>query len=336
MKITNLKKSIKNIYTLYKRDKKYLAIMVWGAPGVGKSAAIKQVAEELGIGLIDLRLSLLNPIDLRGLPAINNKEHKAIWLEPEFLPNNTHAPEGILFLDEINLAPQSVMSAGYQLILDRKLGNYKLPDGWLIIAAGNRIDDNAAITRFPAPLANRFIHFEIDNPDIEEWRKWAIQNEIAEEIVSFLSKLPQHLYEKPKTGEKEWKSPRSWSFASDLFKIGEKIDSAVGKAVAGEFYGFLSVYENMPDIEKILTGKETKVPEKLDVLWALSMAISYRAEIPHLDNVFAYIAKFPKEFEVLTIISLIDKNDKIRTAIAASDKWSQWIKNNQELLRYEN
>ena len=331
MKILNLKNTLKNIYHLYKTDKKYLAVMVWGGAGIGKSQAIKQVAEELGIGFIDLRLSLLNPVDLRGLPTVNQSEQKAVWLEPDFLPNGTHAKEGILFLDEINLAPQSVMSAGYQLILDRRLGNYQLPEGWLIVAAGNRTEDNAATTRFPAPLANRFIHLEIDNPDIAEWRQWAIKNNLAEEIVAFLSKLPQHLYEKPKIGEKTWKSPRSWSFASDLFKIGEKIDNAVGGAVAGEFYAFLNVYKNMPDIEKILIGKETKVPEGLDILWALSIAIAFRAEPQHLKNIFSYITKFPKEFEVLTILSLVDKNDEFRNAIASSSEWSKWIDNNKEL-----
>lgn len=333
IKISELKNTIEKVYKLSQDEKKYISIMIWGAPGVGKSAAVRQIAKDLKIDFIDLRLSLLNPVDLRGLPSRSKEGNKATWLIPDFLPNGNHKKNGILFLDEINLAPQSVMSAGYQLILDRKLGNYQVPEGWIIVAAGNRAEDQAAVTKFPAPLANRFIHLELPDPDVDEWKKWAMGNGIVEEVVAFLKKMPQHLFKFPKAGEKAWASPRSWEFASNLFRIGERIDSAVGEGVASEFYAYLRVYEKMPDIEDILNGKEKSVPKEHDILYAVSMALAFRAKEEHLDNVFDYIARFPsKEFEVLSILSMADRSDEMKNAIVQNSNWTKWIKDNKEII----
>lgn len=333
--ITDLKDSIKKIYKLSESGK-YVAVMTWGAPGVGKSAIIRQAAKELEIDFIDLRLSLLNPVDLRGLPSIDKEKNKAHWVIPDFLPNGSHGKKGILFLDEINLAPQSVMSAGYQLILDRRLGDYKVPAGWIIVAAGNRAEDNGQVTKFPAPLANRFVHYEVSNPEQKEWKKWAVKNGVNEHIVTFLDKMPQHLYEFPKAGEKAWKSPRSWEFASMLYSIGEAIDPAVGEGVASEFNAFIKIYKNMPDINAILEGKEAKLTsemtKKLDLMFALSNAIIYNAKAEHIENVFSYISNMPKEFEVRTIIGMADKNDEMKTALTQSESWEKWYKNSPEEL----
>lgn len=334
LKITELKDTLKSIYNLSQKQNKYLAVMIWGPPGVGKSAAAKQVAEELGIGFIDIRLSLLSPVDLRGLPVPDKEAHKAEWYPPEFLPNGSHAAKGILFLDEINLAAQSVMSAGYQLVLDRKLGEYKLPKGWVVFAAGNRAEDNAATTRFPAPLSNRFVHYEIASPDIDEWIMWAIKNGVAEQIAAFLRKLPQHLFRAPRAGEMAFPSPRSWSFASGLFSINSKIDSAVGEGVAAEFYGFLEVYARIPDIEAILAGKEAKIPLKteLDVIFATVMAIAYRAKPVHIPAVFAYLDKLPREFEQLGILLLRDRDTEMHLALAQSPAWKTWYEKNPDAV----
>lgn len=333
--LQNLQTSIKKVYQLAEQGK-YVSVMIHGAPGVGKSASVKQVADELGLDFIDLRLSLLNPVDLRGLPTISEDRKKAHWVIPDFLPNGSHGKKGILFLDEINLAPQSVMSAGYQLILDRKLGDYKVPAGWIIVAAGNRAEDNGQVTKFPAPLANRFIHYEVALPEQKEWKKWAIRNEVHEHIVSFLDKMPQHLYEFPKAGEKAWKSPRSWEFASMLYSVGLEVDPAVGEGVASEFNAFLRVYKHLPDITAILEGKdvklEAKLAKELDVMYALSNAIIYNAKPEHIENIFAYIPQFPKEFEVRTIIGLADKSDEMKMALTQSKSWEKWYKSNPEDL----
>lgn len=337
MKIPELKSFVKKICT----ENKHLPIMIWGPPGVGKSQAIQQVAEELKLDFIDLRLSLLNPIDLRGLPFINKETHRAEWLTPDFLPNGKNKTKGILFLDEINLAPFSVMAAAYQLILDRKLGEYKLPDGWIVIAAGNRIEDNANVTKFPAPLANRFIHHEVEH-NIDDWISWAIANSIHPQIISFLGKMPQHLIRMPKSGEKSFPTPRSWANASILHTLGYRIDSSVGDGVAAEFYAFLKVYDKLPDLLSILTGKKQPSidTKQLDILWALSIGLVTMAEAEHVDNLLKYIGdKFPKEFEVLTILNLAKKPGKygkekisMEAFLSNSPKWTEWIKKNRELI----
>lgn len=333
MRIKELKRFVK---TIVEQDKK-IPVMIWSAPGIGKSASVKQVAQELGIGFIDLRLSLLNPVDLRGLPLVNRETHKAEWLPPDFLPGGDETPErGILFLDEINLAPASVMAAGYQLILDRELGEYKLPNGWVVIAAGNRAKDQANVTKFPTPLANRLVHVELE-PDVEEWRLWAFSNNIAPEIIAFISKLPQFLFEMPRAGEVAFPTPRSWENASKLFLSGIKdISPSVGEGVSAEFNAFLNVYKELPDIQEVLTGKTKQVPnkEKLDATWALCTAIITSAKKEHLPFVFPYIAQLSKEFEVLVITGIYKKGGKISEAIANSEEFSVWVTdpNNKSII----
>lgn len=331
MKVDELKAFTSNIIS----SDKHIPLMIWSGPGIGKSSAIKQVAEENGMEFIDLRLSLLNPVDLRGLPIVDREKDSARWLSPEFLPNEKkHGKKGILFLDEINVAPFSVMAAGYQLILDRKLGEYTLPDGWKVIAAGNRSEDNANVTKFPAPLANRFVHVEIE-PDEKVWRKWGIKEGIAEQIIAFLGKFPQHLYRFPKAGEKSFPTPRSWELASRLFLLGQRIDTAVGEGVASEFSAFIRVYDKLPDIDAILAGKEKKVPKEYDVLWALSIALITRSNPKNVPTIINYSSGMPKEFEVITIINLANKSKENEAALVNSKEWKKWIENNKELIDEE-
>lgn len=327
MKPIELKDTINKIV----KSDKHVPMMIWGSPGVGKSSIVKQVAEENGMDFIDLRLSLLNPVDLRGLPFIDKEAKKASWLAPDFLPNGKNKSKGILFLDEINLAPASVMAAGYQLILDRKLGSYKMPDGWKILAAGNRAEDQANVTKFPAPLANRFVHVELDVDD-GEWRKWAIHEGISESIISFIGKMPQHLFKMPKAGEKSFPTPRSWENASKLEAVGLPVESAVGEGIAAEYRAFCKVYDKFPDIDAIFAGTEKRVPSENDVLWALTMALTMRCEAKHFPVLFKYLEKFPKEFEVLAIRGISDRSDEMDIALTNSPEWSKWIVNNKDII----
>lgn len=334
--IADEKEIVKKLYSLAEHGR-YMGVMIWGPPGVGKSAGIRQAAHELNtkenpVSFIDLRLSQMNPVDLRGLPTINKTEGIAKWLAPEFLPREGR---GILFLDELNLASQSVMAAGYQLVLDRRVGDYVVPPGWIIVAAGNRSEDTSNITKMPPPLANRFIHLQIERPDLDEWRSWAVKNDISEQIVSFLSKMPQHLFAQPKTTDKSWPSPRSWEFASNLHAIGESIEAAVGQGVAAEFSAFCKVYAKMPDVDAILAGKKVEVPgpKELDVLWATCMSIVYRAEPNHWKNVYNYTDRFTgKEFMVLVIKLLDEKSAEWKNTIAKSAEWKEFYTKHPHLL----
>jgi len=148
-------------------------LMLWGPPGVGKSALVAQAARDAGLPMIDLRLSQLEASDLRGMPY--QKDGRVEWAIPAMLPDaGRHGPRGVLFLDEINATLPQVAAAAYQLILDRRLGDYRLPEGWAIIAAGNRLGDRGVTYAMPAPLANRFTHVELA-PMIDDWLLWAEQ-----------------------------------------------------------------------------------------------------------------------------------------------------------------
>ena len=201
------------------------SVMIWGPPGVGKSSIVAQVAKIHRLELIDLRLSQLAPTDLRGLPVASGEFSR--WLPPEFLPTRG---KGILFLDELNMAPPAIQGIAQQLILNRKVGNYEVPDDWFVWAAGNRKEDRAAVFDMPAPLANRFLHFHVA-PNFECFRAWAGNRGIHEQVLAFLAFRPLLLH-KPDLQNPAWPSSRSWELASELHEIGMPVDSAVGDGTA--------------------------------------------------------------------------------------------------------
>ncbi len=203
------------------REGHHTPVMIWGPPGVGKSQIVSQVAAKHGVPMIDLRLSQMEPSDLRGIPfRVGNCVE---WAIPAMLPDEIrHGQQGILFLDEITSSPPSVSAAAYQLILDRRLGDYSVPEGWAIFAAGNRQGDRGVTYAMPSPLANRFSHFEIE-ANIEDWAAWAYANGIDERLVGFLRFRPELLFDfDPANRQAAFASPRSWEFASRaLRKFGD-------------------------------------------------------------------------------------------------------------------
>jgi len=245
------------------------SIMIWGAPGIGKSSIVNDIANDSKLQLIDLRLSQLAPTDLRGLPGIENGKSK--WYVPEFLPRKG---SGILFLDEINMAPPAMQGVAQQLILDRAIGEYNVPDNWYIWAAGNRKEDHAAVFQMPSALSNRFIHLTIE-PDIKSFSNWGIANGISEEILSFLAFRPTLLHKINGT-QPAWPSPRSWVLANNLYKAGLSIEPAVGPTGA-EFDSYILIYDSLPDFELILKGKcKDKFPKEPSKRFAISTGLAVR------------------------------------------------------------
>ncbi|HKI82063.1 MAG TPA: MoxR family ATPase, partial [Pseudodesulfovibrio sp.] len=189
-------------------------VFLWGAPGVGKSQVVAQVAEELGRELIDIRAVLLDPVDLRGLPSVDGQV--ARWNPPAFLPREG---TGVLFLDELNAAPPLVQAACYQLVLDRRVGEYELPEGWAVVAAGNRETDRAVTHRMPSALANRFVHLDF-SVDVNDWLAWAEQAGLGREVLDFIRFRPNLLHAfDPRQNEKAFPSPRSWEFAARVLAV---------------------------------------------------------------------------------------------------------------------
>lgn len=292
-------------------------VFVWGGPGVGKSAVVGQLAEALKVPLQDVRALLLDPVDLRGLPFLGN-DGRSKWATPEFLPQDG---TGILFLDELNAAPAMVQASCYQLVLDRKLGEYTLPDGWAIIAAGNRDSDRGATTRMPTPLRNRFVHLEFE-VDVQEWSEWAIQAGIRPEVIAFLRFRPELLSAFDRDAN-AFPSPRSWEFVSRILdSIGpqsgpsiehEVIAGAVGTGAATEFSGFLRMFRELPNIDAILLNPlQEPVPEIAAAQYAVASALARCASDTNFDRICLYLNRLPTEFRVLCVRDATLREPNIR------------------------
>lgn len=251
----------------------HLSVMIWGPPGVGKSAVVAQVARESQLAFVDVRISQLAPTDLRGLPVVG--DGVARWLPPEFLPRSG---VGVLFLDEINMAPPVIQGIAQQLILDRRIGSYVVPEGWFIWAAGNRKEDRAGVFDMPAPLANRFVHLEVA-PDLDSFRAHAVTRGLHESIVAFLSYRPALLH-RLDAMRPAWPSPRSWQMADALHRAGLDVAPAVGLAAAAEFDAFTHLYSGLPDLERVLRGAGDTVPfpDEPSLRYASTVALALRAQ----------------------------------------------------------
>ena len=258
-------------------------LMLWGAPGVGKSALVAQAARACGVPMIDLRLSQLEPSDLRGMPY--QKDGKVEWAIPSVLPDAMrHGVRGVLFLDEINAALPQVAAAAYQLILDRRLGDYHLPEGWAILAAGNRLGDRGVTYAMPAPLANRFTHVELE-PSIEDWLAWAAEAGVDARLCGFLRQRPDVLMVFPERANVyAFPSPRSWVFADRaLRKFASDVDLLEPALIAcvGEVAGMLLLaYLQRPalDLDALLTMDKPMLPDDADARWAVLDAALVRVQ----------------------------------------------------------
>lgn len=326
MKATNIKKSLRVAI------KTKQPCFLWGAPGIGKSNVVKQVADEQELQLTDVRAVLLDPVDLRGLPHVNG-DNRAHWCTPEFLPREG---KGILFLDELNAAPQLVQAACYQLVLDRKLGEYTLPDGWVVVAAGNRETDKAVTSRMPSALANRFVHLNFE-VDLGDWTQWALNNGIKTEIIAFLRFRPGLLHNfNPSNGEKAFPSPRSWEFVSNLLSANpepeieyELISGTVGEGAAAELLGFLKIFRNLPNPDVVLMSPENApVPEDPATLYAICGALARKASDNTIDRLCIYANRLPAEFSVLMIRDCVQGCP----SVVNSRAFIEWASNHADVL----
>ena len=249
-----------------------ISTMIWGPPGIGKSSIVGQLTREHDIDFVDVRLSQLAPTDLRGLPVAEDGISK--WFPPEFLPRDG---KGILFLDELNMAPPAMQGVAQQLILDRRVGSYTVPEGWFIWAAGNRKEDRAAVFDMPAPLANRFLHLEVE-VDFDSFKAYALEKGLHEQIIAFLS-FRSTLLHKIDPQQPAFPTPRSWEMASHLHYAGLDTSPAVGKGATAEFLAYLDVYQSLPNLEPILEGKGTKIgfPKEPSARYATAIGLTVRA-----------------------------------------------------------
>lgn len=314
-------------------------VFLWGPPGIGKSSIVAQIAKEQDISFIDLRLSLLDPTDLRGIPFFNTKKETALWAPPSFLPDGSQE-RGILFLDELNTAAPMVQASAYQLILDRKIGEYSLPDGWAIVAAGNRESDRGVVFRMAAPLANRFVHLEMQ-VCVEDWKTWAIAAEVHPAIVAFISHRPDALFTFGQVDDsRSFATPRTWEYVNEIIAsepepdlILSMVSGAIGEDLAASFLGFMSVASELPDLDAILDGSTKDVPSETSALHilcaALTMRINDATSTKKLNNLINYTLSLPGEFAVMIVQDLRERNIELDHV----ESWTLWMKKFNTLLR---
>jgi len=269
--------------------KKQRPIFIWGPPGIGKSDIVHQIGETLEAHVIDVRLSLWEPTDIKGIPYYSANDNAMVWAAPAELPNEELAAKHkliILFLDEMNSAAPAVQAAAYQLILNRKVGTYVLPDNVVIIAAGNREADKGVTYRMPAPLANRFVHLEMA-VSFDDWFSWAVSNNIHKDVVGYLTFAKKDLYDfDPKSPSRSFATPRSWSFVSELLEddldettTTDLVSGSVGEGLAVKFMAHRKVASQMPNPTDILAGKVTEMTSKeISAMYSLTVSLCYELQ----------------------------------------------------------
>ena len=299
-------------------------IFLWGPPGIGKSELVEGITKELGGIMYDCRLGQMEPTDIRGIPFYNKDTGKMDWAAPVDLPDEDTAsqyPIVVLFLDEMNSAPASVQSAAYQLILNRRIGQYKLPDNVVMVAAGNRESDKGVTFRMPTPLANRFIHQEM-KVDFASWQEWAVMNKVHKDVVGYLSYAKQDLYDfDAKSSSRAFATPRSWTFVSELLNDDSMDDETatnlvkgtIGEGLAVKFMAHRKIAGKMPKPEDILKGKVKDLQVKevsamyslvISMCYELKAAVEQKVDSKEFhemaDNFLAYMMKnFETELTVM-------------------------------------
>lgn len=259
-------------------------IMIWGGPGIGKSDMIFELGRETGREVIDIRLCLYENVDIKGYPFIDHETKKLNFAYSGEFPDDPNST-AIMFFDEINAADPATQKACYQLFLNRRIGNYILPKGVSLVAAGNREQDKGGVFSMPKPLENRFVHVEMRH-SFRDWFDWALGAGLNKDVLAFLNKMQDRIYTfEPGKSQRSFATPRSWTKASKLITGGNMDASTIKKLVSGcvgegtaiEFMAFKETVDKLPDPNEIIEGR-LKSLEKIDtsLVYALIIGCLYR------------------------------------------------------------
>lgn len=300
-------------------------IMLYSAPGCGKSDIVHQIGKELNRPVIDIRLALYDPSDIKGFPYYDPNTSSMKWAPSSELPKEADS-NAILFLDELVSAAPSTQAAAYQLVLNRRIGEYVLPDNVVIVAAGNRASDRGVVYKMPSPLANRFIHLEL-KVDVDEWIDWAVNRGLHKDAVGYVSHQKQDLFTfDPKSSSHAFATPRTWEFVSQILEqedsIGENtaldlISGTIGDGLAIKFAAFRKSSAKLPKAIDILEGKVTELKTKeIGALYSLVISLAYELKELHdkkspkyweyIDNCFDFqMNNMPVELNIMSAKTLL-------------------------------
>lgn len=361
MSVGRLTEQLSNLYIAAVEagtdPKRIPAVFIHGAPGLGKSSAIGQIAENIEkatgktVKVTDIRLLLMTPIDLIGIPAPDSTHQFTDFLRPRmFELEDSEDVYHLLFFDELNAASSSMQGAAYQLILDRRIGTHELARNCFVIAAGNRMNDRSVVNRMPLALANRMMHIEVE-PDYESWSRWAVQNGINAYVRGYLAFDNAKLYvelEDRSPDDPAFPTPRSWQFVSDLlnvmsdqppYKLHDLIAGAIGTGTALAFEQFCKVYYKMPSADAILEGRElNQLPKEQDVLYALLSVLSFKLTAnvrdvtdSAIENACRYVEKIPLDFAAKFYFDVMSV-EEMKLRMASIPAYQKWLKKNRTYL----
>ncbi len=305
-------------------------VIIWGSPGIGKSQVTQQTGAKLKRRVVDIRASLLDPVDLRGIPSV--KDGKTHWNTPAFLPSDS--VPSLILLDELNRAPVMTQNALFQLVLDRKLGEYSLPVTCEIVACCNRESDGGGIVKMPQALANRFCHLTME-PDGDDWSKWAIGAGIEPAVIAFLRFRSELLHQFSRT-DRAFPSPRSWEFVSRITakKPGNGIEhalycGAVGDGAAVEYSAFLRLFRELPNIDAILLNPATAaLPTQPATMFAVASAMARRATGQNFGRVLQYTSRLPQEYGIYAVKDAVRRDE----TLSACPEFTQWAIKNSDVV----
>lgn len=356
MNVESLIETLSNAYSKIisegKPIKNFPSVMLWGAPGVGKSQGVRGIAKEIELAtgkkvvVTDVRLLLFNPIDLRGIPTANADKTLAVWLKPQiFQMDDSDGVVNILFLDEISAAPQSVQASAYQITLDRVIGEHKLPNNCIVIGAGNRITDKSVAYKMPKALANRLLHINVEG-SFTAWKNWAIRSGINEKVLGFLTFRRNYLMAFDTSNDDlAFATPRSWEMVSNILNsVSDDIDEVyhliaglVGEGVAVEFRAWNKVYKDLPSVENIFNGRESKIPTSLDAVYALTASMlayarEHKTDFDRIANSIVYANKLPPDFSVMLLKDYMAIEKGYKEKLLRIPEFSRWLQSKGQFL----
>jgi MoxR-like ATPase len=312
-----------------------LPAMIWGPAGVGKSDVVAQVAKTLKLELRDVRMANLDPTDIKGFPYPDAKRGVMTWLPAEFMPTSG---KGLLFFDELNLADKMTQASCYQLMLTGEVGNYKLPPGWTIVAAGNRESDRGNIVRMAGPLANRIVHLDFD-ADLEEWVAFAKANGVAAELVAFLRFRKELLHKfNAQAKEPAFPSPRTWVFVDRLLRQSntpqdiqfELVRGTVGEAAAIEHRGFMQHVAELPDVAEVVANpSKAKLPTIPSAQYAIATMLGDAVTEANFTKMLTYMDRMGQQ--EMSVLFVRDAGNKV-SAIRLTPAFRDWALRHKDIV----
>lgn len=307
------------------RDAQYVVPYLISGPGIGKTTSVKDEAAKRGIECRILSLAQYDAGELAGWPVPTKDGDTMHRLRPDWMPTDG---EGILFLDELPQAPVANQNIAAQIVNERRVGQHHLPQGWVVVAAGNRTSDRAGTNNMPSHLKDRLMFLEVE-ADLEDTIAYFYANKVDDRVCAFLRFRPEWLHKFDRDANAS-PSPRSWERVSSILGWGldpvcqlEALAGQVGRAATADFNGFMQLYASVPDMDKLIARpEEADVPSDPAILYAICAALSSRANKSNVGNVIRYLTRIPqKEFAAFALKDAVSRDQSIKQV----DAFRNWV-----------